>query len=52
MESRLVMGFMVYVDDKPLDVRESLKEAKELAEQHIANKLPVRIESMVAPAPT
>lgn len=52
MESRRIMGFVVYVDDKPLDVRESLDEAKKLAEQHKSDKPPLRIESMVAPAPT
>ena len=52
MESRLLMGYQVYVDDKPIGVRESLKEAKQLAEQHMIKKLPLRIESMVAPAPS
>lgn len=43
---------MVYIDDKPTSVVNSLEEAKQLAEPHIVNRLSLRIESLVAPAPS
>lgn len=52
MESELVMGYMLYVDEKPTAVGKSLEEARRLAEQHMSNTPPLRIKSFVAPAPT
>jgi len=43
---------MVYVDGKPIGARDSLEESKQLAEEHKTNRLPLSIESMVAPAPS
>lgn len=52
MESELVMGYVFYVDGKPTAVGKSLEETKRLAEEHMAGNRPLRIESMVAPAPS
>ena len=52
MESRLIIGFMVYVNDEPKGVRESLIEAKYYADHYKPNRAALRIESMAAPAPT
>lgn len=43
---------MVYIDDKPTSLQNSLDEAKQLAGQYIANRPSLRIESFVAPAPS
>ncbi len=52
MESELIMGFVVYVEGTATKVGRSLEEAKRIAEEYVASKRPLRIESAVAPAPT
>jgi len=52
MGSELLMGFMLYVDDKLTAVGKSLEEAKRLAEPYLTDTRQLRIESAVAPAPT
>jgi hypothetical protein len=52
MQSELLMGYIVYVDGDATKVGRSLEEAKRLAEEHMVNKQPLRIESAVAPAPS
>lgn len=52
MESELVMGYVLYVDEKPTAVGKSLEESKRLAEQYMIDMRPLRIKSAVAPAPT
>ena len=51
MQSELVMGYIVYVNGNATKVGRSLEEAKRLAEEHMVNRQPLRIESAVAPAP-
>lgn len=46
------MSYMIYIDDKPTILQNSLNEAKQLAGQYIANSPSLRIESFVAPAPS
>ena len=52
MESKLVMGYVLYVGEKPAAVGKSLDETKRFAEQYIPNMRPLKIESAVAPAPS
>lgn len=52
MESELVMGYVVYVDGNATKVGRSFDEAKQLAEEYMPSKRPLRIQSAVAPAPT
>lgn len=46
------MSYMVHIDDKPTSLQNTLDEAKQLAGQCIANRPSLRIESLVAPAPS
>ncbi len=52
MDSELVMGYLIHVDDKLTAVGKSLEDAKQLAERHIGDAKRLRITSAVAPAPT
>lgn len=45
-------NYMLYVDEKPTRVVNSLEEARQLAAPHVAKKIPLKIESYVAPAPS
>lgn len=46
------MSHMVYINDKPTSLQNSLDEAKQLAGQYIANRPSLRIESLVSQAPS
>ncbi|MDP1537390.1 MAG: hypothetical protein Q8L95_09440 [Burkholderiales bacterium] len=46
------MSYMLYVNRKPTDAFESLELAKSSAQQYIDKAEQVRIESLVAPAPS
>lgn len=46
------MGYMIYIDDKPTNVVNSLEEAKQLVGPQMVNRSSLRIESLVAPAPS
>ena len=45
------MVIMLFVDNKPIEMADTLEQAKQLAEQYIARELAVRIERTAAPAP-
>lgn len=49
---KVIMKYMLYVDGNPIQVVNSLKEAKQLATRHITDRKLVKIESFVAPAPS
>lgn len=44
--------YVVYVDEKPLIVRDSLDEAKSAGARYVADGQSVTIEAPAAPAPT
>lgn len=52
MESELVMGYLVYVDDEVTAVGKSLDDAKKVGERYISDARRLKITSAVAPAPT
>lgn len=52
MASRLGVGYMLFVDSKPMAANESLEVVKQVARAYIPNMVPLRIEGMAAPAPT
>ena len=47
---RAHMVIMLFVDNKPIEMADTLEQAKQLAEQYIARELAVRIERTAAPA--
>lgn len=52
MESELVMGYLVYVDDNLTAVGKSLDEAKQVGGRYVSDARRLKITSAVAPAPT
>ena len=45
-------SYLLHVDDLPVGSAESFEEAKSHAATYLQSKLPLRIESLVAPAPS
>ncbi|MDQ3773657.1 MAG: hypothetical protein M3461_04410 [Pseudomonadota bacterium] len=47
------MGYVLYIDEKPTtNPVNTLEEARQLAAPHIMNRGRLKIESLVAPAPS
>ena len=46
------MAYVLFLDGKATTVHKTLQDAQAAAKPHIDRKMPVTIESMVAPAPS